>query len=285
MARTLTDKVIIITGASSGIGAATAVECARAGMDVVLNARRADRLASVAEQVRQLGRREVRIVGDVTDAGISERMLDAAETEFGRFDAVFANAGYSRNLMVLDESDEEVRHLFEVNFFAALDLIRTAASRLIDQGRPGHLLMCSSCLSKFALPLHASYSATKACQNAYCSAMRHELRAHGIYVSSVHPITTRTEFFETAAKLSGHDDRTTGLPDHTPGFLVQRPERVARAVVKCLRRPRPEVWTSLFVRTAAGLMTMFPWMYELGVGFQTRKELEEVRRRKSNGVS
>src|SRR5687767_147345 len=92
--RDLSGRVMIITGASSGIGAATAIACAKAGMDVVLNARRADKLGDVASQVHSLGRKAQIVPGDVTEPGISKRILDEATERFGRFDAVFANAGY-----------------------------------------------------------------------------------------------------------------------------------------------------------------------------------------------
>ena len=277
MKRDLKGKAIIITGASSGIGAATALQCAETGMDVLLNARREDRLERVAEQIRQLNRKVALVIGDVTEPGLSQRLLDAAEEQFGRFDAVFANAGYGMNKTVLDMTDEEWRRMFDVNFFAGIELLRAAAQRLIDRSQPGHLLMCSSCLSKFSLPRHSAYAATKAAQNALCSSMRHELRHRDIYVSSVHPITTTTEFFEASARASGRPPERVRLPDHTPGFLVQRPERVARAVVKCLRRPCPEVWTSLLVRTMAGFMTISPRFYEWAIRRQTAGELREER--------
>jgi short-subunit dehydrogenase len=275
MPRLLTDRVIIVTGASSGIGAATAVECARAGMDLVLNARRPDRLEVVAKHVRDLGRRTALVVGDVTEAGITSRMLDAAESTFGRFDAVFANAGYGSMRPVVHETDADLRRMFDVNFFASVDLLRAAAQRLIDRDRPGHLLMCSSCVSKFTLPRHGAYSATKAAQNAICSAMRLEHAAHGIYVSSVHPITTRTEFSAVSAAVSGREPPAAGTPDHAPRFFTQSPERVARAVVRCLRRPCPEVWTSHIVRSVAGVMTAFPRFTDVVLGWQTRRERGE----------
>ena len=90
----LTGRVLVITGASSGIGAATAVACAKAGLDAVLNGRDAGRLAQVAAAVRQVGRAAEIVVGDVTDPGLSAKLLDAATQRFGRFDVVFANAGY-----------------------------------------------------------------------------------------------------------------------------------------------------------------------------------------------
>ena len=258
MRRELRGKVIIITGASSGIGAATAIECANAGMHVVINARRTEKLQAVAEQVRQAGTDVETVIGDVTDNGISQRMLDAAQQRFGRFDAVFANAGYGLEKPAVEVGGDELRHIFDVNFFAASELIHEAAHRLISDHRPGHLLMCSSCLAKFTLPNYSAYSATKAAQAHLCRAMRIELEPHTIDVSSVHPITTSTELFEVMQRMSGRDSGAASVPHHAPRGFVQSPQQVARAIVKCLRRPRPEVWTSHTVRAVAAAMTMFP---------------------------
>ncbi|MHC4776328.1 MAG: SDR family NAD(P)-dependent oxidoreductase [Planctomycetota bacterium] len=258
MARDLHGKVIVITGASSGIGAATALACAGAGMNVVLNARRADKLDAVADRVRQAGVEAATVVGDVTEEGISERMLDAAQDRFGRFDAVFANAGYGFDKAAHEVSDEALRTIFDVNFFASVDLCNLAADRLLADGRPGHLLMCSSCLGRFTLPGYSAYSATKAAQAHVCTAMRLELEPQGIYVSSVHPITTVTEFHEVSQRLSGKAADGKSVPEHAPRLFVQPAERVANAVVRCLRRPRPEVWTSFATRAVAALMTLSP---------------------------
>ncbi len=258
MPNDLTDRVIIITGASSGIGAATATACANAGMDCVLSGRRAERLAQVAEQVRQRGRAAEIVIGDVTEPGASTRLLDAAQRRFGGFDVVLANAGYGFNKPVHETGPDEWRRIFEVNFFAATELLSEAARRLIAQRRRGHLLMTSSALAKFALRGLAAYSATKAAQNHVCRAMRLELRPQGIEVTSIHPITTRTEFFDAATIYEG------GTPDpgrpfgRAPRWFTQSPERVARAIVRCLRRPRPELWLSCTVRLHAGLTTAFP---------------------------
>lgn len=255
MPRTLKDHVIIITGASSGIGAAAAVACATAGMNVVLNARREDKLRDVARQVEALGRQTALVIGDVTEPGISDRMLDTAMQRFGRFDAVFANAGFGFDRPMVETSERDLREIFEVNFFAGVDLVQKAAARLIAEKHPGHLLMCSSCLAKFTLPFHGPYCATKAAQNHICRAMRIELRSHNIHVASVHPIGTATEFFEASARRSAKPSAAVERP---PSLVMQSPKRVANAVVRCLRRPRPEVWTSHTVRLVAGLLTMSP---------------------------
>ncbi len=201
---------------------------------------------------------------------MSQRMLDTAQDAFGRFDVVFANAGYGFERSVVRMDDQELRKIFDVNFFASFDLLRHAARRMIDAERSGHLLMCSSCLAKFTLPFYSAYSATKAAQNHFCRAMRLELVRYDIEVSSVHPITTTTEFFEVSKQLSGNVDTTSTVPDHASKMFVQTPETVARAVGRCLRKPRPEVWTSHIVRNVAGVMTAFPRFFDLVVRKQAK---------------
>jgi len=258
----LQGKVAVITGGSSGIGAATARALAAEGMDLVLAARRADRLTTVAQSIRAMGRRVETVEIDVAAPNASNTLLDAAERTFGRFDVVFANAGYGMERAHHDTPEADLRHMFEVNFFASTDLITQAARRLIAADRKGHLLMCSSCLAKFTLPYYGAYAATKAAQGMMCRAMRFELEPHGIEVSSVHPVTTVTEFFEQSAARSGLQSTGSKVPDHAPKFFVQPPERVAKAIVRCLKRPRSEVWTSLAVRLAAGFITAFPGMFD-----------------------
>jgi short-subunit dehydrogenase len=208
------------------------------------------------------GRRVETVEIDVAAPNASNALLDAAERAFGRFDVVFANAGYGMERAHHDTPEADLRHMFEVNFFASTDLITQAARRLIAADRKGHLLMCSSCLAKFTLPYYGAYAATTAAPGMMCRAMRFELEPHGIEVSSVHPVTTVTEFFEQSAVRSGLQSTGSKVPDHAPKFFVQPPERVAKAIVRCLKRPRSEVWTSLAVRLAAGFITAFPGMFD-----------------------
>ena len=266
MKHSLAGKVVLITGASSGIGAATAIACAREGMNLVLGARRADRLDEVAERARSHGARVELLVGDVCDPGNAAALLDLAKERLGGADVVFANAGYSFERPLTSTSDEELRRMFEVNFFASIELCRLAASRWIEADHSGHLVLCSSCVSKFPLPYQGVYAATKAAQAMVARSLRHELAPLGIEVSTVHPITTRTEFFDTSAAHSGFESSAAGkdgVPDHAPRFFVQTPERVARAIVKSLKSPRSEIWTSWIVRFSAALFTCFPGLQDL----------------------
>jgi short-subunit dehydrogenase len=227
-------------------------------MDVLLHGRDAERLQDAATRVRDAGRRAETLAGDVTDPDHAARLLDAARDRLGRFDVVFANAGYGFKKPMHELDEAELRRVFEVNFFASCALLQQAARRLIAEHRPGHLLMCSSALAKFTMINFAAYSASKAAQNHVCRAMRLELRPHNIEVASVHPITTRTDFFIRSAHYTDATADPRRVYDHVPRWLLQSPRRVARAVVRCLQRPTPEVWTSTLTRTVAGLITAFP---------------------------
>lgn len=272
MSRSLKDKVAIVTGASSGIGLATATLMAKEGMKLVLSARREDRLRAIAREIGSRGGEVELVIGDVADASMHERLLDAAARRFGTFDVVFANAGYGTERGLLELDSDAVRRMFEVNFFSSIDLVRLAARRLIDANRRGHLLLCSSALAKFTLPYFGVYAATKAAQAMVARSFRFELEPHGIEVSSVHPITTLTEFFDQAQTQAtrGHASGAR-VPQHAPKLFVQPPERVARAIIRCLKRPTSEVWTSHTVRLSSGLLTAFPWILDVVLRREARR--------------
>lgn len=249
----LTGKPIVIAGASSGIGRATALACARAGMPVVLGARRVEKLEQVAREVERIGGRAAVVESDVSIDGSCERLIEACAREFGPVYAAYANAGYGFEATALDTGMDRWRAIFETNFFGTLRLIDAATPVMLREGR-GHVLICSSCLGRFPTPLYSAYTATKAAQHHLGRAMDVELRSRGVRVSTIHPIGTTTEFFDTAhAKSEG-----AKFTKRTPRFAMQSPEKVAKAIVKCLRWPKPEVWTSWPTRTAIGVAAMFP---------------------------
>ena len=266
--------VAIITGASAGIGAATAVELARTGHDLVLVARRRERLAEVAARASDAAKRLVRteiVTADVSHAGAAARILDEAERAFGRFDVVYANAGYGLERPMHRMTSDELRAMFETNFFSSTELCNEAARRLIAAGRGGHLLMCSSCVAKFTLPSFGAYSASKAAQAHVARAMAYELRPYGIMVSSVHPVTTATEFFEVVREALEDGEAQQYAIHDLNKFFVQRPEKVARAIARTIGTSRTEIWTSLPTRVAAGVITAFPWLLDIAVRATRRR--------------
>lgn len=253
MKRDLRDKVIAIAGASSGIGAATALACAEAGMHVALKARRADKLEEVAARIRGLGRRVFTMTGDICCDEDVGSFIKKTVQEFGQLDAAFANAGHGLYGPVAEATDAQARAIFETNFFGTMRMIRAVVPVMRRQGR-GHIIICSSAVSEIGLPMYGLYCATKAAQDSIASALRAELADEGIDVSSVHPVGTRTDFFETTRVISGQDEAVF----NTPSALTQTPEHVARAIVKCLRRPKPEVWPQPWARLGLAIVTAVP---------------------------
>jgi short-subunit dehydrogenase len=247
------------------------VELARTGHDLVLVARRRDRLHSVLSRASDAAGRLVRaelVTEDVAAPGANARILDAAERAFGRFDVVYANAGYGAEQPMHAMSAADLRAMFETNFFSSVELATESARRLIAARRRGHLLLCSSCVAKFTLPAFGAYSASKAAQAHVARAMAYELRDHGIMVSSVHPVTTATEFFDVVRdRMEPGAEQQYSIHDMSK-FFVQRPEKVARAIARSIGRPRTEIWTSFPTRLAAGFITAFPGCSTWRSGFR-----------------
>lgn len=264
----LEGRPIVITGGGTGIGGATAIACNAARMPVVIAGRRPEPLQAVFDQLDNA----LIVQVDVTDPDHVHILLDAAEEAFGPPWAVLANAGHGLDCTAHGTSIEAMREIFETNFFSTYLLLQEAAKRMISHNQGGHLLATASCVSKFAPPYHGAYAATKAAQDLFCQAMRIELAPVGIHVSTVHPGTIVTDFFDVSASLSGRAGARSGI-DHTPKMFQQTPERIAAAIVKCLARPVPEVWTSKLIRLSAAVRTCFPKLLDRSM----RKMLEADR--------
>ncbi|MEM6552048.1 MAG: SDR family NAD(P)-dependent oxidoreductase [Planctomycetota bacterium] len=272
MARELVGKTMLVTGGSSGIGAATAVEAARQGMHVSLMARRIDKLkevaAEVSEQAKAAGQR-VRVhffSGNVAKPEDVKAWLGDAWDALGRADVLFANAGYGINKPVLEHSEAEHRELFEVNYWGTVHTLRYGVPRLEATGDGlRHVLVCSSAASEVGLPGFGPYSATKGAQDLLAGALRAERSGgrmgrrlkdggYGMSVTTVHPVGTKTAFFDVAASSTTENGNKT----NTPGVLEQTPEQVARAIFKAVRRPKPEVWPLGMARWMMALGTLWP---------------------------
>lgn len=259
MARDLNGKVIVITGGSSGIGAATALAAADAGMDVVLGARRTAALAEVAAQVEQRGRAVLSVTCDVTDPAQNEQLFEQSWQRFGRVDVVFANAGYGIYGSVLQTPLADHRAIFEANYFGTLHTLQASAPYLRQtQGGLKQMLICSSAASELGLPMFGAYAATKAAQDAIAGALRAEVAGEGFVVTSVHPVGTRTAFFDTLKAESPRTGAGEPATSNTPSAFVQSVELVASRIVGAIRRPKPEVWPMRTSRWALAFCTACP---------------------------
>jgi NADP-dependent 3-hydroxy acid dehydrogenase YdfG len=201
------EPVLLITGASSGIGAATARRAAETGYRIVLAARREDRLRELAEELGG-AQRAIAVRCDVSDWEDDQALAQAALDSFGRIDAVFANAGFGAQRGFLEESAEHWRSMVLTNVLGTALTIRATLPHLLERGS-GHYLITSSVAGRRVVP-GSLYSATKWAVTAIGEALRSELRQMhdntGIRVTLIEPGMTDTEFFDRRPQNALADD-------------------------------------------------------------------------------
>jgi len=230
--REVQHKRAIVTGASSGIGRALALELARQGADLVLTARREDRLRQLVEDLSGAGIRTEIVAGDITDPATREAIVDRARTAFGGLDILVNNAGLGA-LGLFEHSDSaRLRTVMEVNFFALAEMVR-AALPLLKCGVTPIVVNISSILGRRGVPYSSEYAASKFAVHGFSESIRTEFTRLGIDVMVVSPGTTETEFFDKVIARTGEPS----WPEHTP----VSPAQVAREIVVGMRRGAHEI--------------------------------------------
>ncbi len=224
---------IAITGASAGIGRATAIRLARDGAQVALCARRAERLERVADEVRRAGGQALAVTADVTSDADMQRFVEQAVAAFGRLDVMMCNAGFGVAGAIDDITPAQVRKLVEVNYLGTVYAMQ-AALPLFRRQQRGHVIVVSSIVGRRGVPFMGAYAATKFAQAGLAECLRAECAGSGIHVTSVFPVSTETEFFEVMQHESGAATRARG-PRQEPGV-------VAEAIARAIARPVPEVY-------------------------------------------
>lgn len=211
----MADPVFLITGASSGIGAATAQRASQAGFRLVLAARSTDRIEALADELGG-NERAIAVTCDVTDFAAQEAMVKAAVEAFGSIDVAFANAGFGAKRGFLEETPELWRDMVLTNVLGCAYTIRATIPALKDSR--GHLLLTSSVAGRRALQ-GSLYSATKHAVTALAESARQDLNDTGVRVTSIEPGMTDTPFF---------DDRPKNALE---------PDDIARAVLFAVQQP------------------------------------------------
>ena len=235
---------IAITGASSGIGRATALRLARDGASVAICARRRDRLDAVADEISRAGGRPLAVTADVTSADDMQAFVEAAITAFGRLDVMMCNAGYGIYGAIDRIRPEQMQRIFDVNFMGTYHAIRAALPIFRRQER-GHVVIVSSIVGKRGVPYMGAYSATKFAQVGLAECLRAELEGSNIHVSVVCPASTVTEFSEVMSRESGFTTEGRGPR--------QSAEQVADAIAAALERPVAEIYP---LKKARGLVLL-----------------------------
>jgi short-subunit dehydrogenase len=228
----LRDRVAIITGASSGIGHATALELASRGAHVVLAARRLQQLEELAAKCRSLGVRARAIELDVRHRESCYAIADVVTAEFGRIDILVNNAGFAIFDPIEKASPDDLERMMQTNYFGAMNCTKAVLPQMLQRGE-GAIVNVASIAGIMGFAGMGGYSATKFALIGFTEALRDELIGRGIAVSLVCPATTRTEFFVTAEKGK--------MPAASRLILAIPPERVAQTIARAIRRGTPRI--------------------------------------------
>jgi NADP-dependent 3-hydroxy acid dehydrogenase YdfG len=224
--RSIEGTVVAITGASAGIGAATASALVAAGARVAVSARRADRLAKL---VSELGDdRVVPVAGDVRDPALNDALVAAAVGKWGRLDTMVANAGIGAYGGIMDLDDAQLTDMVQTNVLGTVWSIRSAVRQFRAQGDGGDLVVVGSVAGFRGGADEAVYAGTKHAQVGMAGSLDRELRAEGIRVTLIGPAGVATEFAIGAGRTEGSPQ----LDDYL------RPEDVAHAIQVVLEQPR-----------------------------------------------
>jgi len=248
-------RVVAITGASAGIGRATALQLAGGGASLAICARRKDRLLEVAAAIEAAGGHALPVVADVTEAQDMADLVRQSVGRYTRLDVMICNAGFGVAGTIDTISPDQMRKLVDVNYFGTYHAARAALPVFRRQGR-GHLVIVSSIVGKRGVPYMGAYAATKFAQVGLAESLRAELAGSAIHVSVVFPVSTDTEFFEVMS-------RETGAEVERPFGPRQSAEDVAKAIAGAIDHPVPEVYP---YATSRGLV----WLNALAPGLCDR---------------
>jgi short-subunit dehydrogenase len=186
MATTWLNRVVLITGASSGIGHSLAIALAKRGASVGLMARRTDQLNQLALEINRIGGRAIPLTADVTEASAVAKAVSILEEELGGVDTLIANAGIGASSHAADLEPDSVRSVIETNLLGAVNSFAAVVKGMV-QRRSGHIVAISSLAAYRGLPKSGAYCASKAALSAFFESVRIDLKGSGVKVSIIHP--------------------------------------------------------------------------------------------------
>lgn len=226
-------KTIIVTGASAGIGSATVRLLAQRGANVVLSARRAERLEQLTAELAALPGKRLVVAGDVRDAAYRQRLVDETIASFGRIDVLVNNAGLGHVAPVAELPADHLQTVFDTNVYAPLYLSQLVLP-IMQQQQAGQIINVSSIVGQRPLPTTSAYTASKSALNFFTRSLRMELQRSPITVTLVYPGLTNTEFHQG----------TLGTPRKPLRGNLRgvSAEKVAAAIATAIEQRRQEVY-------------------------------------------
>lgn len=248
---TTNSKTVLITGASRGIGAATAVLAARDGFDVAVNyVKDADAAQAVVEEIRSCGRKAVALQGDVGRPAVIPRLFQEAESALGPLTALVNNTGITGPIGPFSQTtDDTIERVFQVNVFGAMQCARAALASFQRSGHGGVIVNVSSVAARTGSPNeYVHYAASKAALDAFTIGLAREVALSGVRVCGLAPGSTLTDIHATA----GEPGRPQRIAPRIPMGRLGEPEEIAAAIVWLLS-PAASYMTGTVVQCTGGL--------------------------------
>ena len=264
----LKNKIVVITGASSGIGEASAIQFARKGANIVLVARRKEKLLEVEKKVSQFHVKTFVCPCDVSQKSQVKEMAKNVLNKFGRIDVLVNNAGFVIYGKVNELTIEEIESQMETNYFGMVYCTKNFLPIMLEQNF-GHIVNVASVGASFSVPGIAPYCATKFAMLGFSEGLKHELHGTGIGVTVVSPIMVRTNLFDHPS-FENFTKRATGIS--------LSPETVAKAVVKAANSKRLEIVVPSVTRAGIWAKHTFPFFINPIIGSAFRKQLEKSKK-------
>ena len=264
-----------ITGASQGIGKATALLFAEKGYDLIITARTKDTLEAVAEEIRALGRQVLAGGADTSDRVAIESLIEQGIERFGQIDVLINNAGVCMSAPMSETTIEDWERIINVNLWGYIYTINALLPHFIDR-QQGNIINVGSFGGKVPLPKMTAYCTSKFAITGLTETLRLELEPQGIHVSGVHPSVTNTDFMERAVfkdrDPQEKENRRKSMAQMLSSPLSSQPEDVAKAIWHALKHPQAEIVVGS-AKAPAFLNRLFPGITQGMMQLTTKSDL------------
>lgn len=245
------DRIVLITGASSGIGWETALAFARKGAKIAIAARSGDKLQELAQLIREEGTECLAATVDVTDEPSVHAMAEQVTGHYGRIDVLVNNAGFGIFAPVVEADLNDLKAMMEVNYFGIVRCIQAIVPQMMRQ-KMGYIVNVASVAGFMAAPAHGGYSATKFAVIGLSEALREEMNPYGIMVTTVNPGPIDTPFFDKAD--------IENIPKIAKRFML-KPEQVAREIVHAVELEEAQLVVPRSMSTLLKIKALAPSLF------------------------
>ena len=259
------NKVVVITGASSGIGEAAAEQFAKRGANLVLVARRKEKLEQVEQKLSKYSIKTLIQVCDVSDKQQVKQMSEKVIETFSRIDVLVNNAGFVIYGKVEELSIEDIESQMKTNYFGTINCTKHFLPYFLKQNS-GHMINVASVGGSFGVPGIASYCATKFAMLGFSEGLHHELHGTNVGITVVSPIMVRTSLFDHPSFKN--------FTKHATGISLSA-ETVANAIIKASDSSKLEIVVPSYVRIGIWFKKTFPFLINPIIGNRFRKQLDK----------